>query len=401
MPAGIFEPPLPDLPPGLGGGGPSFASFAFQPNNTYVDDPGIWPDKVPLEMPPKGSGQGPGGGNSGGGGLPGTFIGPGGGFGGMSGNPYAGYASGSMGANVGSQRRLMGMGYASGGPVAPSDTVPAMLTPGEYVVNAQAASHPLVQQLLQLLNGYACGGPVRGYADGGMVRPTPGIGAMAPTSGGTNYAPITPQANPNTPTYDQWRHQTGWGYGGTPMSGYFRDTVGPQKYNEWLKANYPAQTSGNAFNDPINAYTQLIQQYNQNGSFGPQGSQDYLRSLQGVAANNASALGARAMNAANVYGMDPSQAATTRLQSLMGTDRDAANMLGNVNAQFLQNQDEFGKNLLSQLFGYGANRELSNNSYLHNLLLQNDQQDASKHNFLPNLIQGQLGRIGQTVNSGD
>lgn len=394
MLVGNVEFPLPDPLGGYGANPQTSQAVAFGgPVNqpfVNVDDPGIWPEKLPLEMPPKGQG-GSGIPGSGGGGLPGTTPGSGGGFGVGGGYVNRGLPGG-VGQNVLFRRFQQPMGFAQGGSVGPTDTVPAMLTPGEYVVNAHAASHPLVQQLLQLLNGsygqgYACGGPVRGYAQGGMV------GAMQPAVGANNFAPITPQAQ-NIPTYDQWRRQTGWGYSGRPMSAQERDYVGPQKYQAWLQSNYPAQASGNAFNDPVNAYTQFLQQYNQNGNFGPQGSQDYLRSLQGVAANNASALGARAMNAANVYGMDPSQAATTRLQSLMGTDRDAANMMGNVNAQFLQNQDEFGKNLLSQLFGYGANRELANNSYLHNLLLNNQQADHASHQGWQNFLQGQLGRLG-------
>jgi hypothetical protein len=54
----------------------------------------------------------------------------------------------------------------SGGPVpgtGNTDTVPAMLTPGEFVVNKKAASQN--QQLLEMMNG----GSVKGYAFGGIV----------------------------------------------------------------------------------------------------------------------------------------------------------------------------------------------------------------------------------------
>jgi len=65
----------------------------------------------------------------------------------------------------------------SGGPVpgtGNTDTVPAMLTPGEFVVNKKAASQN--QQLLEMMNG----GNVRGYALGGVVT---GAGTAAQFGG--------------------------------------------------------------------------------------------------------------------------------------------------------------------------------------------------------------------------
>jgi hypothetical protein len=67
----------------------------------------------------------------------------------------------------------------SGGPVpgtGNSDTVPAMLTPGEFVVNKKATSQN--QQLLEMMNG----GSVKGYALGGIVQAAgtaASIGGMA------------------------------------------------------------------------------------------------------------------------------------------------------------------------------------------------------------------------------
>jgi hypothetical protein len=56
--------------------------------------------------------------------------------------------------------------FAKGGPVpglGNTDTVPAMLTPGEFVVNKKAASQN--QGILEMMNG----GKVKGYAVGGLV----------------------------------------------------------------------------------------------------------------------------------------------------------------------------------------------------------------------------------------
>jgi hypothetical protein len=61
--------------------------------------------------------------------------------------------------------------FANGGPVPGSgntDTVPAMLTPGEFVVNKKATSQN--QQLLEMMNG----GKVKGYNEGGIVQDVSG-----------------------------------------------------------------------------------------------------------------------------------------------------------------------------------------------------------------------------------
>jgi hypothetical protein len=66
--------------------------------------------------------------------------------------------------------------YATGGNVASSDTVPAMLTPGEFVVNKEAAKRIGYGKLNKInktgdVQGYAKGGPVavKGFAAGGTV----------------------------------------------------------------------------------------------------------------------------------------------------------------------------------------------------------------------------------------
>lgn len=60
---------------------------------------------------------------------------------------------------------LTGKGYARGGPVG-TDTVPAWLTPGEFVVNRRAAQQNL--SWLKMINS----GRSRGYANGGVVSNT-------------------------------------------------------------------------------------------------------------------------------------------------------------------------------------------------------------------------------------
>ncbi|WP_412770598.1 hypothetical protein, partial [Ralstonia solanacearum] len=64
--------------------------------------------------------------------------------------------------------------YRDGG-VAASDTVPAMLTPGEYVVNRQAVARHGVGFFDAINNlalpARALANQVRGYATGGLVQP--------------------------------------------------------------------------------------------------------------------------------------------------------------------------------------------------------------------------------------
>jgi hypothetical protein len=71
-------------------------------------------------------------------------------------------------------------GFNAGGPVpgtGNTDTVPAMLTPGEFVVNKKATSQN--QKLLEMMNG----GQVKGYAVGGLVA---GAKALASSRAGKN-----------------------------------------------------------------------------------------------------------------------------------------------------------------------------------------------------------------------
>jgi hypothetical protein len=79
--------------------------------------------------------------------------------------------------------------YANGGSVSGSgnaDTVPAMLTPGEFVVNKKAASQN--QGILEMMNG----GQVKGYSKGGIVGKIAGalpmIGGFAGFSAGMSGA---------------------------------------------------------------------------------------------------------------------------------------------------------------------------------------------------------------------
>lgn len=72
--------------------------------------------------------------------------------------------------------RLAGGGAVSGPGTATSDSIPAMLSNGEFVVNARATARNRV--LLEAINS---GGRVTGFADGGMVG---GVRSSVPMGGG-------------------------------------------------------------------------------------------------------------------------------------------------------------------------------------------------------------------------
>lgn len=76
---------------------------------------------------------------------------------------------------------------ARGGGISGSDTVPAMLTPGEYVINKKAAQRLGMGTLNNLnradkVQGFASGGPVLGFNNGGLAPKAAGEFAALPIS---------------------------------------------------------------------------------------------------------------------------------------------------------------------------------------------------------------------------
>lgn len=90
-----------------------------------------------------------------------------------------------------------GMVYASRGIFVPrgTDTVPAMLTPGEFVVNRNAVNRGNNLQLLQAMNsgnGSSSGGQALGMSRGGRVQYL-AEGSQRPVSGGGGFGSIDPK----------------------------------------------------------------------------------------------------------------------------------------------------------------------------------------------------------------
>jgi len=105
------------------------------------------------------------GGGPGGGGLGGIFSSLLGSFGGGSG--ILGIASSLFGFNKGGIVPTI-RGYANGGSVGSTDTVPAMLTPGEFVVKKSAVDKYGTDFLSSLNRGIL---PMQGFQNGGSVSP--------------------------------------------------------------------------------------------------------------------------------------------------------------------------------------------------------------------------------------
>ncbi|RZT87455.1 hypothetical protein EV383_4379 [Pseudonocardia sediminis] len=129
-----------------------------------------------------------------------------------------------IGPQISAARRLVGWaegglipGYAAGGAIshkqvirgyaqgargskriAKSDTVPAMLTPGEFVVRKQSVE-AVGLKTLTAINGMAKGGPV-GFAAGGAAKPMPAGGGASP-SAAPSAAPVpVPTGDPAATT---------------------------------------------------------------------------------------------------------------------------------------------------------------------------------------------------------
>ena len=347
----------------------------------------------------------------GGGGIP---PGPPGSFAAGAYNPFA-LNPGGFGAAGLPPRRLGANPYVGG-----ADTVPAMLQPGEFVVNSQAAGQPDIAQLLMLLNQmggqggqqHMAGGgfaePVRCYACGGYVADHMAAGGFAgfgqqqmgrgygggpgghaggggwSEGGGWSRPPTTPMPN-NSPGLNN----SGEGFGaGAPLNpgmqwnpAWGANPGGPQQSTPppgWAPGTwdpYAPQFNGQGWNSngaQSNAY-QWLTDFMKSGAFSPGGSQGLLNATSQNAKMNADALNQRTSNAADLYGLDPGQAASAKMQGVLQGNNQYADTMNNANLGVLQNQQQLGQNLLGQMLGYNNQYELNNQGYLHNQLLQNQQ----------------------------
>jgi hypothetical protein len=276
-----------------------------------------------------------------------------------------------------------------------------MLTPGEFVVNREAAQMPGAQGALEALNGaglakrFSEGGMVEehgggddrkellmkllrlllddedgpeGYAWGGMVQPRqPGMGLRAPrmpqnrfAGGGQSVGMGGKQmaapagANPIQQLGTAWQRAGG----GTMQPG--GQTTGPSQWsppganpsgdptiglNDWSGSGWDRSRT-------LNQLYELLNQFGGAGAFSPEGNPQLLESLRGEAMGNADALRRRAAMQADVSGLDPGQRAAYKMQTDLNTQGDVAQTLNAARLGLLQNQQQFGQGLLSQLANF-------------------------------------------------
>jgi hypothetical protein len=245
------------------------------------------------------------------------------------------------------------------------DSVPAMLSPGEGVLNNGAMAQPGMEDFLRQANqqgmetmaggGMVPGGmmggngelrellmkllpillggseeqpEVQGFAWGGTVTPQQG-GFNAPTlsnrlggrrtffpgqRGPTTPPTLTPAPPAATPT-DPW--------GDLPF------TPG----------------SPNPGDEQMARLWKMLQQFGNFGSFSPEGSAGVMQAVQREALGNADALRQRSRLNADVSGLDAGQRGSYAMQSDLNTQGDVANILSNAQREQLLGQQQFGQNM--------------------------------------------------------
>lgn len=341
----------------------------------------------------------------------GTGIGPGGGFGGGFGGGGSGFLGGSPGGlggeGFGAMRKKRFVQGANGQipltytPMKSQDTVPAMLSPGEYVVNNRAMDLPGAEQFVSALNAagnggfYAEGGPVpeqgglmldsdtfrlllqllsrftggetgvemepddgglQHFAWGGMVRPQqggfrgpqmpaagPAGGGAAPMPGAGRFSGQTANAGLSTVPSMQPMVRVGGRPGGSGGGGGIAPTPSTTPP--------PANTPG-TYNSGIQDLTDLLKRYTDAGFFNPEGNPAIMRAVQGEATSNADAMRARQQNQLALGGMDAGQAGAMKLMGDLRGQGDVANALNSAQYGQLMNQQRFGEDLFKQMGGF-------------------------------------------------
>ena len=224
-----------------------------------------------------------------------------------------------------------------------SDTVPAMLTPGEFVVNRQATQLPGVRPALESLNGYASGGEVMDYdrvsqllapvlhmAYGGWVPQTGGFNTGARAPGGAS------SSSGNMFDAMRTRKLPGRGPVGRPI-------------DEPLTG--PTTTSFADLNPDLGRMFELLKKYQQGGWFDPGGSPEMMRMVEERARGTAQAQGAQAQTNARLLGLDAGQSGSYQAEAALRGQTGVAKALSDARLAQLQNSQQFGQGLYNTLGG--------------------------------------------------
>ena len=351
----------------------------------------------------------------------GTGVGPGGGFGGAFGGGGSGFLAGgggSLGGDLwgGPMKKRFVMGAngeipLSYTPMKSQDSVPAMLSPGEYVLNNRSMQIPGAQEfaaalnaagngghyaeggpvgagggltldadtfklLLQLLarftgsetgnmsqegenddmmGGHVAGGNMQHFAWGGMVRPqqggfsAPQMGRAAPQMGG-----MAPSAGRQS--FAQMGASSGLSTAPTMQPLVNRQMGGrPAPSPTPTATPTPNATTAETYNTGIADLNNLLKQFTDAGYFSPEGNQALMRAVQANATSNADAMRARQQNALSLGGMDPGQAAAFKQMADLRGQGDVANALNSAQYGALQNQQNFANNLFNTMGQFNLN----------------------------------------------
>lgn len=348
-------------------------------------------DEEPIIRDPDVPGSKSGGGRTGGGTPP-----PGGGFGGGFGGGGSGFFGSERGMPMGDffgamnawpKRRIV---MGPNGPISVAsspmgtDTVPAMLTPGEGVLNVGAMAEPGMEDFMQAANERGAArmaeggvvaepldramlmkllrlllddgeGEVQGFAWGGMVRPQAGgmrqqaLGAPRMPAGGLPGGGTTFGASPRpgaapgaayTPTRNRYRQTGALTPGGTGAS----QVPGTDPWG----GDPLAPGSQNPGDEWMARISQMLRDAGQFGAFSPQGSAGLLDAVRSEAMGNADALRRRSATNASLLGLDPGQRGAYAMQSDLNTQGGVANALNSAVREQLLGQQQFQQNMLGK-----------------------------------------------------
>lgn len=411
------------------------------PGDRGGGDEGL-PAKSSAPPPPPGGGPGSGPGGGFGGGFGGLA---GGGAGGRRPALFRGLPGiGESSLPVLLRRRGLNVPGITPGPPGRGDTVPAMLSPGEIVMNNGVTQDPqMAAQLLQM-NQQAI--PQQGYEDGGMVpevgaggRPSRAIrilqlllelddfdnGVQGFAAGGMAMG------NPFASRLGQMRGggllgglqrggaQPGGILGGVrgpaagpaaglnPTTGQF-STLTPGQGGAWADPSGTVRdASGNVRSyDPKNPWGSYTGSYNPGaqgigeriigaagagGAFDPRGNQALINAQIEGAQGTKDSLVRRGMTAADLAGLDPAAAAAAKLQTLRDTGRGVQDISAQVRARGAESQDAFIKSLLAGQLGQQNAAYLQQQGAFLADEMANKQNERNKKGQWGNIAGGVLG----------
>lgn len=303
-------------------------------------------------------------GRGGGGGIPYSppGVGIGGGYGSFFGSPTAG-VPGFSGITQGNRKDLYALihgfqpwmdaggsggslpvAMAAGGVVPNTDTVPAMLTPGERVASLHAQdAMPGLADLIDLANALG----IQHFAFGGTAKPS----VLTPWMTGGRWGSPTPAPAPApAPT-------------GTPTTG------GDMPVNTMGNSGNPFGWTGGArgpSDTPAGkTLTDILNEFFKNGTFSPTGSADVMNAVKENALGAADAARQRAATLSVLSGADPASRANYMLQTDLVGQGAAAGAVNNAVYDQLKGQQAFGQNTLNGLLSFLYNYWQSQQDYEH------------------------------------